>query len=192
MHSCKPCGWLNTIKNFQNKSVGEGSGEFKPTGGQQRIECDCIANFLVWVHSFECIIYFTKLILHLKITIWGNPVVYSSLCISDFHSLCLSVQELVSSYGHKDSDMPGAERDSPPAGLPDMPLATGMHRRQVRWCRDLTTTATDVPRGHQPTETLKTPTVEAQCVYLIFYSLDLSVVESNSRKNIILFQMTGL
>lgn len=65
----------------------------------------------------------------------------------------------MSSYGHKDSDMPGAEWDSPPTGLPDMPLATGMHRRQVRRCRDLSTAATTVPVGLLPT---KTSTVEAQ------------------------------
>lgn len=42
-----------------------------------------------------------------------------------------SSQELVSAHGHQDGDVPGAERDGPPAGVPGVPLASGMFRWQV-------------------------------------------------------------
>lgn len=47
----------------------------------------------------------------------------------------------MSSHGHEDGDMPGAERDGPPTGVPDLPLAAGMLRRQVRRGRDSRLTA---------------------------------------------------
>lgn len=56
---------------------------------------------------------------------------------SDSSSCCFFLQELVPSHGHQDSDLPGAEWDDSPAGVPDVPLATGMRRRQVRRLRAL-------------------------------------------------------
>ena len=62
----------------------------------------------------------------------------------------------MSSYGHQDSDVPGAERDNPPASLPDMPLATGMYRREVRRPRECAANALTYHRDVNNFKTLKT------------------------------------
>lgn len=56
----------------------------------------------------------------------------------------------MSSYGHEDGDVPGAEWDGPAASLPDVPLATGMYGWEVRKTRDFTTNATAVPLRCEP------------------------------------------
>lgn len=186
MHSCKSRGWLKACKHHKEvskrKGWGMGGKNLKPAGRQQR---DCVANFPLWTHHTVSVLVWSAL---LFLELFTLKMRFSFL-ICSFLTFTLSVHPFRNWCPHTVTKTVTCQVQN----------GTILQRvyQTCRWPQGCTGgrwggegsllplyhwDVKDLKRGTHLK--LKTTTVEVPCFLfgIMFFFLDLTIVEFNSRK----------